>query len=535
MGGTRSTTAKRSGTAGAGSRAARPASPNGGARSGATPESMALQGGGVPEEAIAGILQSSAIEQEVLERLQGAAGNRAVAQIVQRQGTTPAPAAGVTAASPFGPVPASTTAAVPADLVAFRAAGPYPATDAGTTILPSTGRGGFQARYDATAMVLTITMNVGINFIDGMSETGGVAVAADPSLNGAANTINRLPSEQRTAAINQWKWSGDQETWMGDFRSQVQGAWGTAGHGLQFQSSHAGWEAQLASVNVVVNTQDKSLTGPPPAGASSIPSTAGPTHCTANVYKTPPGNNDFGAGVLPGSLTSATDQTLDIGSSQTVTHSHLLNQRVFFDRGSVELNAAAQSDLLAIINSFQTPAGGAGTSINIVGHADTTGGGTTAGDARNQRISEQRAQAVADFLKATRSGGGTLSNAATRIATTTGVGSAEGGTNAAARRVDVNFAGGGQQNVAAHEFGHMLGMRDEYAVDPGGVISGSAGTTGTATDQDPSVQATGLGRSIKENNDNIMSLGGTVRAPHMVSFMEALRTVSGSNEWRLKR
>jgi outer membrane protein OmpA-like peptidoglycan-associated protein len=495
---------------------------------------MALQQGGIPEDAIAGILHSGALGQAVLGRLQQTAGNRAVAQIVQRDGpTTPAPAAGVTPARGPAPVPGAAPA-VPEDLRRFRMAGPYPASAAGTTVLPSTGRGGFQARYDATAMVLTITVNVRINFIDGMSASGGRAVAADPSLNGAANRINRLPSSRRTAAINAWKWGGDEGTWMGGFRSSVQDAWGTAGHGLQFQCSNPGWEAQLARVNIVVNTQDASLATPPPAGASTIPATAGPTHCTANIYKTPQGNNDFGANVAPGSLTSATDQTLNLGSSQTVTHGHALSQRVLFARRSVTLDAAAQSRLLAIINSFQTPAGGAGTSIDIVGHADTTGGGTPAGDARNLQVSEQRAQAVADFLRTTRSGGGTLSNAATRIRTTSGVGSAEGGTDAAARRVDINFAGGGRQNVAAHEFGHMLGMRDEYAVDPGGVVGGSAGTTGTATDQDTAVQATDLGRSIKENNDNIMSLGGTVRAPHMVMFMEALRNVTGSNEWRLK-
>ncbi len=501
-------------------------------RGGATPGS-AFQGGGGLGQALAGMIDSGALQQEVVERLQQTAGNQAVAQIVQRQG----PDAGVPAdagvpVAGVGPAPASTPA-VPEDLRRFREAGPYPASAAGTTILPSTGRGGFQARYDPTAMALTITMNVGINFIDGMSVSGNRAVAADPSLNAAANALNRIPRSRRAAAIGAWQWGGEQETWMTGFRSSVQDAWGTAGHGLQFQSSHPGWEAQLARVNVVVNTQD-SMIGPALAGASTIPATAGPTHCTANIYKTPEGNNDYGANVAPGSLGSATDQTLNLGSSQTVTHSHLLNQRVFFARGSVTLDSDAQSQLLSMISSFQTPAGGAGTSIDIVGHADTAGGGTPAGDARNRQVSEQRAQAVADFLRAARSGGGTLSNAATRIRTTTGVGSADGGTDAAARRVDINFAGGGRQNVAAHEFGHMLGMRDEYAVDPGGVIGGSPGTTGTATGQDTSVQATGLGRSIKENNDNIMSLGGTVRAPHMVTFMEAVRKVTGSNEWRLK-
>lgn len=494
----------------------------------------AFQGGGL-EQALAGMIESGALQQEVVEHLQQTAGNRAVAQIVQRQGPdagVPADAGVPVAGVPAAGVP-STTPDMPEDLRHFREAGPYPASAAGTTVLPSTGRGGFQARYDPTAMALTITMNVSINFIDGMSVSGGRAVAADPSLNAAANVLNRIPRSRRAAAIGAWQWGGEKETWMAGFRSSVGDAWGTAGHGLQFQSSHPGWEAQLARVNVVVNTQD-SMIGPALAGASTIPTTAGPTHCTANIYKTPEGNNDYGANVAPGTLTSPTDQTLNLGSSQTVTHGHALNQRVYFASGSVTLDADAQSQLLAMINSFQSPAGGTGTSIDIAGHADTSGGGTAEGDARNQQVSEARAQAVADFLRTTRSGGGTLTNAATRIRTTTGAGSSEGGAGASARRVDINFAGGGTQNVAAHEFGHMLGMRDEYAVDPGGVIGGSAGTTGTATDQDASVQATGLGRSIKENNDNIMSLGGTVRAPHMVTFMEALRSVTSSTEWRLR-
>ena len=497
-----------------------------------------LQGGDGLEHALAGMIDSGALQQEVVEHLQQTAGNRAVVGVIQRED----PDAGVPADAgvPVAGVPTpeaatapGATPAVPEDLRRFREAGPYPASAEGTTILPSTGRGGFQARYDPVGMALTITLNVRVNFLDGMSLTGDRAVAAHRSLNGAANTINRLPAAERTAAVAAWQWSGGQEAWMSEFRNTAQGAWGTAGHGLQFQSSHAGWESQLARVNVVVNTQDNMI-GPPEAGASTIPDAAGPTHCTANIYKTPAGNDAFGASVAPGLTTSATDQTLNLGSSQTVTHGHLLNQSVYFDPGSAVLPADQETRLQAVIRSFQTPAGGSGTSIDIVGHSDISGGRTAAGRARNQRLSEQRAQAVRTFLLATRAGGATLSNAATRIATTTGEGSAEGLSGAAGRRVDIRFAGGGSQNTAVHEFGHMIGLRDEYAVDPGGVVRGTGGTTGTATGHDTASQAAGLGRSIAENNDNIMSLGGTIRSPHMVTFMEALRSVTGSNEWRLK-
>lgn len=39
--------------------------------------------------------------------------------------------------------------------------------------------------------------------------------------------------------------------------------------------------------------------------------------------------------------------------------------------------------------------------------------------------------------------------------------------------------------------------------------------------------------AIAENNDSIMSLGNVVRPQHYAPFHEALRTLSGVNEWAL--
>jgi hypothetical protein len=83
----------------------------------------------------------------------------------------------------------------------------------------------------------------------------------------------------------------------------------------------------------------------------------------------------------------------------------------------------------------------------------------------------------------------------------------------------------------------MLGLLDEYASDPTrtqGVIGGTGQPVGTVHPQDARSTAAGLGNSVYENNDNLMSLGSTIRSPQYVTFMEALRTVTGSNEWRLK-
>lgn len=465
------------------------------------------------------------LQRDLLRSMQGAGGNRAVGAVIQRDPPTPT----VTGQAP------TDAPAIPADLEAFRARGKMPAAEAGTTVNPPGGFGAFQARYDPVSMDLTITVNVGITFVNGMTLTGGRAVAGDTSLNDAARAINRLPAADRQAEVDKWTWSGDEETWMAGYRSNVTNAWNTAGTGLAFQSSKPGWESQLANVKIQVNTQNVSVVGPLPAGSATIPSNAGPTHCNATIYKTPPDNNDFGAAV--GGRDASGQTSLSLGSGQTVAHGHLLRQRVLFDRGSVTLNATAKQHLQDIIFSFQSPAAGAGTTIDITGHADTTGGGTPAGDARNVEISQQRAQAVADYLRETRVSGNNLINAAARIQTTSGTGSTGETDAASSRRVDIVFAGGFGQNVAAHEFGHMLGLDDQYAVDPAGVqgvVAGTGGAVGTGNADDARSVAVGTGRSIYENNDNMMSLGSTVRSPHYVTLMEALRTVTGSTEWKMK-
>lgn len=479
----------------------------------------------------------SAMHANALDRMQNVFGNRAVARMmIQRDGplapvgATPGvvPAAGAAAGA------VAEAAMVPADLQAFRDRGPMPAAAVGQLIQPTPG-GGFQARYDPVGMNMTVTMNVGMTFVDGMSMSGNRAVAGHASLNAAANQINALPRSARAAEVAKWKWAGDQEAWMTGYKANVTGAWNSAGSGLQFQSSHAGWEAQLARINVVVNTQNATVAGPLPAGASSIPAGAGVTHCNATIYKTPDDNTDFGA--RGGGRDAGGQSLLELGSGQTVAHSHLLRQRVFFDRGSVLLNSAAEGELQNIIYSFQTPTGGAGTTIDITGHADTVGASTPAGEARNQRISEQRAQAVADYLKATRVGGNNLVNAAARVKTTIGSGSTGESGAASSRRVDIVMGGGAGQNQAAHEFGHMLGLQDEYASDPTGAqgkVFGTGQPVGTVHPQDARSTAAGLGNSVYENNDNLMSLGSTIRSPQYVTFMEALRAVTGSSEWRLK-
>jgi|GEM_PF-1466727 len=496
-----------------------------------------------------------------------AAGGAPVA--VQRDPPTTAPAPVPTAAGP-APAPgvaAPTTAApgaIPADLQTFRDHGPYPASASGQTIVPTTGMGGFNAHYDPVGMGLTITVNVAMTFVDGMAISGTTVTAADTSLAGTATAINtaiaRIPAgPKRDAALakvrTDWQWTGGGAdpritTFMSGYRSNVQSAWSSAGTGIAFQSSHPGWDAQLANVNVVVNTTNSSA--PAGAGAAAAPAGPTPTHTQARIFKTPDGNSDFGAAVGPGTAASGTDQTLDLGSGQITAQSRLLHQSVSFANDSATLDNGGKAFLRQFIISFQAPAGGTGTSLDITGHASTTGGGSTAGDAHNQQLSENRSQAVADFLRTEVVEGQTLRNATARIQSTTGVGSTGADASADSRRVDIDVAGGQSQNIAGHEFGHMIGLDDEYATTPQrdaagnpvtdangdtitrGLINGTGGDVGDPTATNGPAVAQGMPGSVSENTDNIMSLGSTVRPQHYTTFMQAIRTLTSSAEWRVK-
>jgi outer membrane protein OmpA-like peptidoglycan-associated protein len=437
-----------------------------------------------------------------------------------------------------------------------------PAAAAGTPI--TIGGGGFNARYDPVGMALTITLNLAMNFIDGMRISGERVTATQSSMAGSAVQINamlsRLRGERRTQALarvrEEWQWTGASDpritAWMATYRGSVMGAWGSAGSGIIFQGSRPGWDTQLARVNLVVNTTN--VTSPAPGTPAPGPQ---PVHCRADIYKTPD-RDLFGAQVTGGTpatgTTARTPGLLELGSGQATPtgQSNLLTQSVFFGNNSSTLNTAARDKLRKWIISFQATPGTTGNSISITGRASTTGNSTEAGAQRNTDLSFARALAVENFLKTTSVEGSLLRNAATRIDVITGVGAAGAGEEAEWRRVDIVVGTGQGQNIAAHEFGHMLGLDDEYASTPRrdaagnpvldaegneitrGLISGTGGEVGSTTGHNQLATDMGLGGSVHENNDNIMSLGSTVRPQHYAPFMSALHTVSGINDWRVK-
>jgi outer membrane protein OmpA-like peptidoglycan-associated protein len=274
-------------------------------------------------------------------------------------------------------------------------------------------------------------------------------------------------------------------------------------------------------------------------------------HCRANIYKTPD-RNVFGANVEPGAADNATDQVLNLGSGQVVAQSHLLSQRVLFANNSSALTSKSRDRLKRWIISFQAVKDTPGQQISITGHANTVGETSEAGRQRNVQLADERAQTVAAFLASEVVEGSPLRNAETRINSVVGTGAEGADETEDFRRADIVVGSGQGQNIAAHEFGHMLGLGDEYASTPKrdkdgnivkddkgntvtrGLISGTGGDVGDKADHDALSNKMGLGGSVIENNDNIMSLGSTIRPQHYATFMSALHTVTSINEWRVR-
>jgi len=446
----------------------------------------------------------------------------------------------------------------PEDLKKFRKGGPYPSDPIGMPITPSTGMGGFNARYDPVSMDLTVTLNLAMSFLNGMNISGNTVTANEASMDRHAKQINKtlaaLHGEKKTKALDKvradWQWTGPADpaitSWMAAYRSSVTGAWSSAGTGLMFKSTRLGWDEQLARVKVVVNTSN--ATGLAPGAAAPGPA---PVHCKAKIYKTPD-QDMFGANVEPGFAIDPYDQVLNLGSGQLTAQSHLLTQSVFFPNNSSKLTPKAKEHLRKWIISFQAAPGTTGQPIGITGHANAVGEKTEAGRARNVQLADERAQNVSAFLSSAEVEGSKLRNAEKRIDAVMSTGAASADEERNWRRVDIVVGTGQGQNIAAHEFGHMIGLGDEYASTPKrdktgnivkdkennpvtrGLISGTGGDVGGATAHDALSKSVGLGGSVFENNDNIMSLGSTVQPQHYATFLSALHTVTGITEWMIK-
>jgi outer membrane protein OmpA-like peptidoglycan-associated protein len=400
-------------------------------------------------------------------------------------------------------------------------------SEVGEDVIGAGGRGGFNAKFDPDQRELIATVNIGINFHHGLQidPTSGV-VTADPSGFGAgdatrlasmqtnaANIMNDFPDRaDRADEVNtNWRWAEDEkDDWMERYRTAVMDVWNAQHY---FQSTR--WDELQANVRLVLNVHAGDQEG---------------DHTSGRIIKSPPGT--MGAYVARGSETNAQDQSLFMSGSGTgPSATNFLRYSLQFENNSAELETAVgtvhsrdagPAYLTKFIADFEAADPSAGAPIQIIGRASSTGSRE-----HNQRLSERRSANVEAYL---RNNG--LNGSIDR--TTSVAEGAEGATEDESwRRVEIIVGTGEAQNTAAHEFGHMIGLGDEYSSPAAGFAPG-AGTpvaVGDPAAHNALAQAMGGGvtGAVAENTDSIMSVGNTVRPQHYATFHKALEQVTGED------
>lgn len=402
----------------------------------------------------------------------------------------------------------------------------------------STGTGGFTASYNPRSQQLNISTIAKADFHSPlvMDPGGSGAVMVNPTgstsgdstMQGIATAANtNLTVAERIALVSTYTWTAQEITdGMVSLNQQLDVAEDIWGGQHSFFMDKDGWRDVRAQVNVNIS-------------ATLGNSTNGTDHLYIRSVKTPPSGPDLGAFVRShGDVTTRTNfMYLDDDTLTGVNDNNFLHQIVLFEQGKSDLSQDA-TDLLDMLiirhrddaTQVQGDANPANDAVDnqilnkfrLVGHCSSEGS-----DEVNQRLAAARLKAVSDYLSA-----GGLDQAAARIETDNK--GEEGATEDAEwRRVDIYIGSGEAQHTIAHEMGHVFGLRDEYAINPGGGLNGTGQPTGSVTAHDPLATQIGAPNATSENTDSIMAMGNTVRGQQYGTFGESLRVLTNMSEWRL--
>jgi len=371
---------------------------------------------------------------------------------------------------------------------------------------PSSGNpdnyyGGFEVEYDPAAATLVARLKGAVAFLPGMDLVAGRATALEGSAQtvAAAAAINRLPRAKRAAEVTKWKWSSqggpdgnDEQEFMDKFQSSISSAWSKKQpmHCSKEYWEDLGVETEIkVSVNKVADASGK----------------AASQHMLVNARKVPKGFVGGSADVSrpTGAGGSAFDNVMNVTSEDVVErHDALLERNLSFRPGSALLTGGSVQQVWSLAKEMPNAKPGAtvpvsNLSIKVKGKDP---------DRRKARFS-----AITAHLK--QAAGFDVSRA-------TLVEDGEGDT------AHVTIGTGRPQTVVAHEAGHMFGLDDEYTG------SGAYGA-GKPTEHTGIAEKAGYSGVQHATSDSIMSGGQEVREHHYVTFLDALKQVSGMSDWAI--
>lgn len=404
-------------------------------------------------------------------------------------------------------------------LLARQAAGAPPAAAAGDladfmsrsyimkNVHPSTGRGLFDVAYEPTTGDMTVTVRVCFNF-----RTGNIL---DPDWLAAVGGFVGIGRRGWTAS--DFIWTDEEKTaWAERAIAEVQNAWSEQ---YVFHSQTPGWETlPPVHVNVVVRQ------GPADASQWVIDVNKYPVDSGLSEAMTIP---DPGSSQSTGHLSEGSRDEGGLLGIDRDPHSTGTTDRarygdvdadnpgiVFFDQGSATVSGGDAADLQtfgATLGAPDIPP----FPVVVTGHASSEGT-----EDRNQRLSEDRARNVSNEIV---QGGA-------KVQPTVVAEGERGATEDPAWRmaeIDVKDFTSSQTTVV-HEFGHILGLGDEYPTAD--ATPPTARPVGTPVAHSPLAQRLIPGQQpiVAHHSDSIMSAGESVRPHHYVTFLEALGTVTGT-------